>query len=279
MTGPGGVRAADPPVARLKRRIADGEPTSAVLLTMPAVGSARIWATAGVDLLCVDLEHGHIDLTGLHALVAATAGTDAVPVARVPANVPWLVKQVLDAGAMGVVFPMVRDAADAAAAVAACRYPPHGVRGWGPFHAAQRLGVTPDEYVAHADDHLFTTVLVELPGAVADIDAIAAVPGIDLIFVAVFDLAMNLGHPGDPGHPEVVAAVRRIEDAVLAAGVSLGGFGPDPDAVRALVERGYRTVVVGFDWSVYARAAAVALAPVTALRAGADGAGPGAAKT
>ena len=110
--------------------MADGELTSSVLVTMPSVGGAQIWANAGVDLIAFDLEHGHIDLTTLHALIAATAGTDTVPVVRVPANVPWLVKQVLDVGAMGVVFPMVRDAADAAAAVAACRYPPDGVRGW-----------------------------------------------------------------------------------------------------------------------------------------------------
>jgi 4-hydroxy-2-oxoheptanedioate aldolase len=131
------------PVARLRRRMADGELTSSVLVTMPSVGGAQIWANGGVDLIAFDLEHGHIDLTTLHALIAATAGTDTVPVVRVPANVPWLVKQVLDVGAMGVVFPMVRNSADAAAAVAACRYPPHGVRGWGPFFAAQRRGMPP----------------------------------------------------------------------------------------------------------------------------------------
>ena len=86
--------------------MADGELTSSVLVTMPSVGGAQIWANAGVDLIAFDLEHGHIDLTTLHALIAATAGTDTVPVVRVPANVPWLVKQVLDVGAMGVVFPM-----------------------------------------------------------------------------------------------------------------------------------------------------------------------------
>jgi 4-hydroxy-2-oxoheptanedioate aldolase len=188
---------------------------------------------------------------------------------RVPTNVPWVVKQVLDAGAMGVVFPMVRDAADAAAAVAACRYPPDGVRGWGPFFAAQWRGMSPPEYTARANDEIFVAVLIELPEAVADIDGIAATPGLDMIFVAVYDLSLNLGHPGDPGHPEVVAAVRRIEKAALAAGVPLGGFGTDAAAVRALAERGYRHVLVGFDWSVYQKAVTDALAPVIAQ------AGPG----
>jgi 4-hydroxy-2-oxoheptanedioate aldolase len=255
------------PVARLRRRMADGELTSSVLVTMPSVGGAQIWANAGVDLIAFDLEHGHIDLTTLHALIAATAGTDTVPVVRVPANVPWLVKQVLDVGAMGVVFPMVRDAADAAAAVAACRYPPDGVRGWGPFFAAQRRGLSPVEYLTTANDETFVAILVELPEAVDNIEAIAAAPGIDLIFAAAYDLSVNLGHPGNPGHPDVAAAFRRVEAAALAARVPLGGFGPDAEAVAVLAKRGYRHVTVGFDWSVYQRAVTAALAPVVDRRA------------
>ncbi len=250
--------------------MADGELTSSVLVTMPSVGGTQIWANAGVDLIAFDLEHGHIDLTTLHALIAATAGTDTVPVVRVPANLPWLVKQVLDVGAMGIVFPMVRDAAEAAAAVAACRYPPHGVRGWGPFFAAQRRGVSPTEYLTTANDETFVAILIELPEAVDDIEAIAAVPGVDLIFAAAYDLSVNLGHPGDTGHPEVASAFRRIEAAALAAGVPLGGFGPDAEAVAALAKRGYRHLTVGFDWSVYQHAVAAALAPVVDRRAARD---------
>jgi 4-hydroxy-2-oxoheptanedioate aldolase len=231
---------------------------------MPAVGGVQIWANAGVDVLAFDLEHGHIDPTTLHALIAATAGTDVVPAVRVAANVPWLVKQALDAGAMGIVFPLIRNAADAADAVAACRYPPHGIRGWGPFFAAQRRGFTVAEYVARADDEVLVIILVELPEAVDDIEALVAVPGIDIISVAMRDLSLNMGHPDDLAHPEVVAAVRRVEQAALGAGVALNGFAADPEAAAALKARGYRSRSVGFDWLVYQRAVTEALALPTA---------------
>jgi hypothetical protein len=124
------------------------------------------------------------------------------------------------------------------------------VRGRGPFFAAQRRGMPPAEYLASANDDVFVAILVELPEAVDNIEAIAAVPSVG-----------ELGHPGDTGHPEVMSAFRRVEAAALAAGVPIGGFEPDADAVVALVQRGYRNVAVGFDWSVYQRAVAARWRP------------------
>ena len=122
------------------------------------------------------------------------------------------------------------------------------------------------QYLASANDDVFVAILVELPEAVDNIEAIAAVPGVDLIFAAAYDLSVNLGHPGDTGHPgsrpRSGASRRRRSRRGCRS-----GFGPDADAVVGLVQRGYRNVAVGFDWSVYQRAVAAALAPVVDRRA------------
>src|SRR5687767_10576418 len=117
----------------LKRKLAAGGAISVAMVTMASVPAMQVWARSGVDCLIVDQEHGPIGVEGVHALVAATQGTEAAPVVRVPWAVPWLVKAVLDTGALGVCFPMIADAEEARAAVRAVRYPPAGERGWGPF--------------------------------------------------------------------------------------------------------------------------------------------------
>ena len=123
------------------------------------------------------------------------------------------------------------------------------------------------QYLASANDDVFVAILVELPEAVDNIEAIAAVPGVDLIFAAAYDLSVNLGHPGDTGHPEVTSAFRRVEAAALAAGVPIGGSDPTRTRSWGWCNEGYRSVAVGFDWSVYQRAVAAALAPVVDRRA------------
>ena len=133
-------------------------------------------------------------------------------------------------------------------------------RGWGPFFAAPRRGMPPaSTWRARTTTSSSRSWLSA--EAVDNIEAIAAVPGVDLIFAAAYDLSVNLGHPGDAGHPEVTSAFRRVEAAALAAGVPIR-VQPDADAVVGLVQQGYRNVAVGFDWSVYQRAVAAALAPV-----------------
>jgi 4-hydroxy-2-oxoheptanedioate aldolase len=240
----------------LKEQLAAGQAITIVMVTMPGAAGMQVWARAGLDCLIIDMEHGPIGLESVHAMVAATGGTAATPIVRVPWNVPWLVKPVLDTGAMGVCFPMIADAADAEAAVRSTKYPPAGERGWGPFYAHMRWGLPLPQYVATASEELFTILLIERPEAIRDLDAIVKVPGIDMLVIAPFDLAVTMGHGSNREHPEVLAAIRLAEEKVLASGVPLCGAAFTPAAANQLIERGYKGVFLGFDWLIMQRAAA-----------------------
>ena len=130
------------PINALKARLDADQPGVGIIVSMPSVQTTQVLANAGFDWLFIDMEHGPIDIASAHAMITATTGTRAAPLVRVPWNVHWLVKPVLDAGAMGIIFPMIRSAEEAERAVRAVRYPPRGRRGFGPFYAPLRFGKT-----------------------------------------------------------------------------------------------------------------------------------------
>jgi len=240
----------------LKERLAGGGAITIAMLTMAGPAAAQVWARSGIDCLILDMEHGAIGIESVHAMVAATAGTPATPIVRVPSSVPWLVKPVLDVGAMGICFPMIADVEDAAAAVRSVRYPPAGERGWGPFYAHMRWGEPMARYVEGASDELLTMLLIERPEAIRNLDQIVRVPGIDMLVIAPFDLTVTMGHGSNREHPEVQAAIEVAEEKILASGVPLGGAAFTPEAANRLLERGYRGIFLGFDWLIMQRAAA-----------------------
>ena len=191
----------------LKAKLAAGECVAGFMVTMPSVALVQVLAGSGADFLIVDMEHGPIDLATAHAMVAATRGTGAVPIVRVPWTEPWLAKPVLDTGAMGVNFPMVSDAAAARETVRAVRYPPAGARGYAPSYAPLRWGLAPPDYLRVADREILNIVTIEEPGAVERLDEILAVPGIDVVVIASFDLSMSMGVPGRFDDPELLRLV------------------------------------------------------------------------
>lgn len=247
---------------RAKQLVAEGKPITIAVLTTPSIGALQVWARSGIDLLILDMEHGHIGIESLHAMLAALAGSTVVPIVRVPWNVPWLVKPVLDAGAQGICFPMIADAEDARLAVSSVRYPHAGDRGWGPFYASFNWGMSIPEYVTSADHELFNMLLIERPEALDHLDDILAVPGIDMLVIAPFDLATTLGQPNDLSHPDVVAAINTAEQTILASGVPLGGVGVTAERANALLATGYLGVMIGFDWMLLQRAIAGSLAGI-----------------
>jgi 4-hydroxy-2-oxoheptanedioate aldolase len=223
---------------------------------MPSVQTTQVLAHAGFDWLFMDMEHGPIDIASLHAMITATGGTRAAPIVRVPWNEHWLVKPVLDAGAMGIVFPMIHSAAEAEAAARSVRYPPAGDRGFGPFYAPLRFGTSMMEYADPADREILCILLIEHRDAIEDIDAIVAVEGVDACFIAPFDLAMSYGHRDSADHPEVQEGVARAERAILDAGRHLGGLALDNALANDMIARGYRLIVTGFDTLLLQRASA-----------------------
>ncbi len=239
----------------LKARLAAGKPAVGLLVSMPSVHIAQVLAAAGFDWLFFDMEHGPIGIESAHAMITATSGTACAPIVRVAWNVPWLAKPVLDAGAMGIIFPMIRSAADAEAAVRAVRYPPAGERGFGPFYAPARFGLTMQTYAEPADREILCILLIEHKDAIDDIDAILKVPGVDACLIAPFDLAMSYGYRDGPAHDEVQAAIARAERAIAASPVHLGGLALTAEIANAMIGRGYRLILTGFDTLLLQRAA------------------------
>ena len=187
------------------------------ICTIPSAVVTQAIVAAGSDSVVIDMEHGAVDFASGHAMIAATAGTSCAPLVRVSVNDPVQVKRVLDLGAEGIVFPLIRSADDARAAVASMRYPPNGVRGFGPFIAQSRWGTSLADHLEIVDGNLVSSLLIETPEAVAHIEEICAVPGIDLITPALFDLSTTMGLSGQFDHPDFIAAVTRVETAGKAA--------------------------------------------------------------
>ena len=132
---------------RLRAMLAAGEPSFGLIATIPSIQSVQALASAGVDWLIIDMEHGPIDISSAHAMIVATAGTTTVPIVRLPWSHPWQAKPAMDLGALGIVFPMIRTREQAEEAVRSIRYPPAGDRLWGPFYAPMRWGQAMPQYI------------------------------------------------------------------------------------------------------------------------------------
>ncbi len=223
----------------LKRRIAAGKPALGVWIQMAEPSIAEIASLAGYDFLILDNEHGHASLdTLVHMMRAAQAG-DATLMVRCPGSDGDYIKRVMDAGAEALMIPMLDTPEEAKAVVKAALYPPAGRRGYSsPTVRASGYGAAPD-HAKRANDEVFITVQIEHTDAVDRAAEIAAVEGVDCVFIGANDLAGSLGHMGDLGHPEVEARIRQCEDAVRSAGKPLGTI-PRPGAsVLDLAKEGY----------------------------------------
>ena len=217
-----------------------------VICVIPSAVSAQAIAAAGADFIIIDREHGPIGREAMHAMIAATAGTACAALVRVPGIDETEVKAALDAGAAGIVYPLVRSAEDAQRCVAYITYPPEGSRGWGPFTAHSRFGTSLREYSGAVGPHVTCCVLIETAEAVEQIDAILETPGLDVVVVAPFDLSSSLGVEGRFDSPAFTQAVATVERAALGR-VPVGGVALTPDQSAALAARGYRVLLNGFD--------------------------------
>lgn len=251
----------------MKDRLSDGDPLIGGWVASGSPVAAEIMAGSGLDWILIDGEHGPNVLPGILAQLQAAAAYDVVTAVRVPVNDTAIIKQVLDLGAQTLVVPMVHDADDARAAVAAATYPQPGgapegavpgVRGVGSALArSARWGTVPG-YVLEASRHISVLVQIESGRAVAEVEAIMAVPGVAGVFVGPADLAASMGYLGQQGHEAVTAAV----DAVIAAGVRadvpVGVNAFDPALARRYLDAGARFVNVCADVTLMATGARAA---------------------
>lgn len=244
---------------RLKSLWREGGTALGAIATIPSVATVQVMARSGLDWILIDLEHGAIDAESAHAMIAATAGTPLVPLVRVSAATTAHAKLPLDLGALGICFPMTTTRAAAEAAVRAVRYPPAGERFWGPFFAPPRWGLSMRDYLDGADDEILAIGTIEHIDAVKTIGDVVATPGLDLVFIGPGDLATSMGHKGRADHPDVQAAMLALEAPILKSPVLLGGVATTTELANAMIARGYRALVLGFDWSLLHRGIAAAL--------------------
>lgn len=234
----------------IKTKMRSGEPSMGSWLSMAHPSIAEILAMAGYDWVVIETEHTAIDVHEVLRLIIAIEQRGSVPLVRLAWNDPIQAKAVLDSGAAGVLVPMVNTRADAELAVQMTKYPPLGFRGVG-LARAQGYGEHFDAYVKNANDDTLLMVQIEHKDAVANIEEILAVPGIDGTFIGPYDLSLSLGIPGQLTHPDLVAAKRKVLDATLARGLAAGIHFVQPrtaaEDCRHAVEEGYRFIALGTD--------------------------------
>ncbi|MBN9662617.1 MAG: aldolase [Acidobacteria bacterium] len=215
--------------------------------------TAAIMANAGFDFLWIEGEHSPLTLESTRNIVLLTQGRKAVPFTRVPVNELWTAKRLLDIGSLGVIFPFTDSVELARQAVAACKYPPVGRRGVGPGMASMRWPAA-GGYPKWADDNVMVIVIVERPVAIEHIEEIAAVPGIDVLFMGLNDLSYNYGVPGQLRAPVMKAAIERVMSAAKKNNLAVGGPGGASE-IKGMIEEGFRFIQGPSDLSLLQTAA------------------------
>jgi 4-hydroxy-2-oxoheptanedioate aldolase len=237
-----------------KRALHAKQPQIGLWLGLANPYCAELCAGAGFDWLLLDAEHAPNDVRTLLAQLQAIAAYPVKPVVRIACGDTVLIKQVLDIGAQTLLIPLVETAEQARSLVAATRYPPEGVRGVGSALARASRWNRIGDYLARADEEICLLVQVETKRGLENIEQIAAVEGVDGIFIGPADLSAALGYRGNPGHPQVQAAIEDAMARVHAAGKGTGILTADEKLARRYLELGSNFVAVGVDTSLLARA-------------------------
>jgi 4-hydroxy-2-oxoheptanedioate aldolase len=244
----------DLPRNLFKSAVREGRAQIGIWCTIPGSDNAEALAGCGFDWMLIDTEHSTVGLDTVKAMLQAAAPYPTQAIVRPGWNDAVEIKRILDAGAMSILVPYVQNAEEAARAVSAVRYPPHGTRGVAGITRASRYG-TVDRYTARADDEICLLVQVETAEALRNIEAIAAVPGVDGIFVGPADLAASMGFPGDASAPEVKAAILDAIRRIRAAGKPAGILSLDPDLLKEAVAAGSVFTAVDVDQAILLRGA------------------------
>lgn len=228
----------------VRRRLKAGEPSIGTWLSLPSPEAAEYCSQLGFDWLTIDAEHNPIDIRTLAQMFAAMSATNTAPMVRIPWNSGENFKRVLDAGAWGVVVPMVRTREEAELAVASARYYPDGDRSVGGGRAAMSFGTTGEHYLRHANNEVLVVLQIEHIVGVENADAILSVPGVDACFIGPNDLAasmgIGLGVPLESDNPALVEAIFEIRDACLRNGVAPGIHTSGAAGANQRIEEGFQ---------------------------------------
>jgi 4-hydroxy-2-oxoheptanedioate aldolase len=254
-----------------------GESSIGGWLLLGNTHTAEMMANGGFDWLVVDMQHGLIDYRDLTHMLPAISTTATTPLVRVSSNDPAEIMKALDAGAMGVIVPMVNTREQAVTAISACRYPPEGTRSFGPVRAALYGG---PGYATEANSQIACIIMIETMEGLENLQAIVSAPGLGGVFVGPADLALALGTPLSPDFddPRHVAAVDKILSTCKQFGVPAGIFTIGPNSARRRLAAGFNFVTLGADATFMMQALtadmAAVRAPPTAKNTGDAGSGP-----
>ena len=220
-------------------------------LAIPNSFAAETMAHQGWDSLTIDLQHGVVDYQAMLGMLQAISTTDTVPVVRVPWLEPGILMKSLDAGAYGVICPMINTREDAQKLVAYTHYAPRGTRSFGPIRALMYGGA---DYPQHADDTIVTFAMIETAQALDNLDAILSVEGLDAVYIGPSDLSLALGCKPvfDDVEPKVAQAIEHVVERARAHGVQAGVHNGRPDVALARIARGFRFVTVSSDARILA---------------------------
>jgi 4-hydroxy-2-oxoheptanedioate aldolase len=249
-----------------KRKWLEGKTTVGGWLSVPSSYTAEIMAHQGFDWLCIDAQHGVIDYAAAVPMLQAISTTETVPFVRVPWNEPSVIMKYLDAGAYGVIVPMVNSKEEAERAVAACRYPPLGMRSHGPNRVNLYAG---PGYSQEANDEVACVIMIETAEALENLDAILGVPGVDACYIGPADLSLALGLPprGDNDDPRHKAAVARIREAAVRHGIAPGIHCASAAFAAEKAAEGFLMITLTSDAAGVSRNAAAELAAMRGVAA------------
>ncbi len=228
---------------------------------IPSSVSAETLAHAGFDSVTIDLQHGLVDYTSALPMLQAISQTDTTPIARVPWLENGIIMKLLDAGAYGIICPMVNTAEDAENFVAACSYAPRGHRSFGPTRAMVYAGA---DYPSHANDMILKLAMIETTQALDNMDAIMSTPGLSGVYIGPSDLSLSMGYTPklDQEEPAVVEQITRIRETAKKHGIFAGIHCLEPDYARRMVDEGFDLVTLGSDNRLMAAAASAGIADI-----------------
>ncbi len=233
-------------INRVKQLWREGKPAIGGFLSIPNGFSAEVMAHTGLDWLCADMQHGCVDYSDVVTMLTAISTTAVTPFVRVPWNEPSMIMKVLDAGAYGVIVPMVSNRGEAERAGAACRYPPVGMRSNGPNRALLYGGA---DYQKNADREMACVVMIETAEGIQKMDEIVSTPGVDAVYIGPTDLALALGLPPvmDNDDPLHVATVNKILETCQRHNVVAAIHTAGAKFTQRYIDQGFRMVMLGAD--------------------------------
>ena len=239
---------------RVLQNLHNNQPSIGCFLGLGSPTVAELMAHAGMDWLVIETEHNALDSAEIQHMLMAIDGTDTVPIVRVPNRDQVFIQRALDMGAMGILVPGVRTADEARDIVSYTRFPPNGVRSWGPLRASAYT-LDNDDYLERADDNILVSLILETRDAVENLEEICAVPGVDVLTIGPWDLSLELGlDPRQLPLPEVEQITMRAQQIGRRHGVEIGVSASSPEGLRERQQQGFTFIQYGPDYNLFVNA-------------------------